>query len=121
MELSQLDRRKFAAMLPALLAAAALAPEAQAQQASTADNPVHGDPTPGFGAPASGPLPELVSGVYTPSAPSGSAPDRKSQKYLIGMLKAGNIRLEMHETHQEVGAVHEAVGKHLHSEIWLVR
>jgi mannose-6-phosphate isomerase-like protein (cupin superfamily) len=37
------------------------------------------------------------------------------------MLKAGNIRLEMHETHQEIGAVHEPVGKHLHSEIWLVR
>ena len=37
------------------------------------------------------------------------------------MLKAGNIRLEMHETHQEIGAVHEPTGKHLHSEIWYVR
>jgi mannose-6-phosphate isomerase-like protein (cupin superfamily) len=37
------------------------------------------------------------------------------------MLKTGNIRLEMHETHQEAGAVHEATGKHLHSEIWYVR
>jgi mannose-6-phosphate isomerase-like protein (cupin superfamily) len=126
MEHSQLDRRAFAALLPALLAAAALAPEAQAQQAiapasPNMDNPIHGDPTPGFGAPTTGILPVLVSGVYTPSAPSGSAPDRKSQHYLIGMLKAGNIRLEMHETHQEIGAVHEPVGKHLHSEIWLVR
>jgi len=39
----------------------------------------------------------------------------------MGALKAGNIRLEMHETTQEVGAPHEAIGTHLHSEIWLVR
>ncbi len=37
------------------------------------------------------------------------------------MLKAGNIRLEMHETIQEVGAEHEPVETHLHSEIWLVQ
>jgi len=128
MEPTQLDRRQFAAMLPALIAAAALTPEAQAQQAAAApsehpemDHPVHGEPTPGFGAPAAGPLQELVSGVYAPSDPSGTAPGRTSRHYLIGMLKAGNIRLEMHETHQEAGAVHEATGKHLHSEIWYVR
>jgi len=121
-----IDRRAFAALLPALFAAAALTPRAHAQQSAAPsdhpemDHPVHGEPTPGFGAPATGTLPELVSGVYTPSAPSGSAPGRKSQRYLIGMLKAGNIRLEMHQTHQEAGAVHEATGKHLHSEIWYV-
>src|SRR5258708_12919995 len=37
------------------------------------------------------------------------------------MLKAGNNRLEMHESTIERGAEHEAVGTHLHSEIWLVR
>jgi quercetin dioxygenase-like cupin family protein len=37
------------------------------------------------------------------------------------MLKAGNIRLEVHETTQEVGAPHEPIESHLHSEIWLVR
>jgi hypothetical protein len=124
MESTPLDRRQFAALLPALIAAAALTPETLAQQAAGApsmDHPVHGDPTPGFGAPATGPLPELVSGVYAPSEPSGSSPGRKSRKYLIGTLKAGNIRLEMHETHQEAGAVHEPTGKHLHSEIWYVR
>jgi mannose-6-phosphate isomerase-like protein (cupin superfamily) len=127
MEQSQLnrraiDRREFAALLPALIAAAALAPEAHAQQPSTAaaDNPVPGKPTPGIES-VPKPLPELVSGVYTPSAPYGSAPGRKSQRYLAGILKAGNIQTEMHETHQEVGAVHEAVGKHLHSEIWFVK
>jgi quercetin dioxygenase-like cupin family protein len=37
------------------------------------------------------------------------------------MLKTGNIRLEMHETTQEVGAPHEPIGRHLHNELWLVR
>jgi len=37
------------------------------------------------------------------------------------MLKAGNIRLEMHESTIQPGAEHEPVGTHLHSEIWLVR
>ena len=37
------------------------------------------------------------------------------------MLKAGNIRLEMHESVQQPGAPHEAVGTHKHSEIWLIQ
>jgi quercetin dioxygenase-like cupin family protein len=37
------------------------------------------------------------------------------------MLKAGNIRLEMHESTIQAGAQHEPVGTHLHNEIWLVR
>jgi mannose-6-phosphate isomerase-like protein (cupin superfamily) len=37
------------------------------------------------------------------------------------MLAAGNIRLEMHESVQQPGAPHEAVGTHKHSEIWLVQ
>jgi hypothetical protein len=120
-----MDRRQFAALLPALIAATALAPQAHAQQDSAAahpdaDHPIPGQPTPGIES-VPKPLPELVSGVYTPSAPYGSSPGRKSQRYLAGILKAGNIQTEMHETHQEVGAVHEAVGKHLHSEIWFVK
>ena len=121
----QIDRRAFAALLPALIASAALAPEAHAQQtalsAQTWTTQYTASPRPASGAPAAGPLPELVSGVYTPSESSGTSPGRKSRHYLIGMLKAGNIRLEMHETHQEAGAVHEATGKHLHSEIWYVK
>jgi len=123
MKHNQIDRRAFSALLPAIIAATALAPEAQAQQAAKQtdmDHPAPGQPTPGIEA-VPKPLPELVSGVYTPSAPYGSAPGRKSQRYLAGILKAGNIQTEMHETHQEVGAVHEAVGKHLHSEIWFVK
>jgi quercetin dioxygenase-like cupin family protein len=67
-------------------------------------------------------LPMLESGIFKPGpAKSGSVPKRTSQRYTSGMLKAGNIRLEMHETTQEVGAPHEPIDTHLHNEIWLVR
>jgi mannose-6-phosphate isomerase-like protein (cupin superfamily) len=120
-----MDRREFAAIVPRLLAAVALMPEAVAQQVPTGDmeHPVMGQSTPGpaSGAKPKGALPELVSGVYTPGAGYGSLPKRKSHRYLVGMLKAGNIQIEMHETIQEVGALHEPTEKHLHNEIWLVR
>jgi len=92
-----MDRREFAA----LLAASLLAP----------DN-----------AEAQSPLPVIESGVYkaTPLK-AGSIEGHASGRYLMGMLKAGNIRLEMHESTIQAGAQHEAVGTHLHSEIWLVR
>jgi mannose-6-phosphate isomerase-like protein (cupin superfamily) len=37
------------------------------------------------------------------------------------MLKAGNVQIEMHETTQQPGTPHEAIGTHLHNEIWMVR
>src|SRR5438445_11382169 len=97
-----MDRREFAALLPALLAASALAPESvEAQNAG---------------------LPVIESGVYKPSpAKAGSIAGHTSSSYLKGMLKAGNIRLEMHESTIDAGAEHEPVGTHLHSEVWLVR
>ena len=97
-----MDRREFAALLPVLLAGSALAPESLEAQ--------------------SGSLSTLESGVYKPTpAKAGSMAGHSSSRYLAGMLKAGNIRLEMHESTIEPGAEHEAVGTHLHSEIWLVR
>jgi quercetin dioxygenase-like cupin family protein len=93
-----MDRREFSVLLPALLTA--LLPEGAAAQETS--------------------LPEIVSGVYPPGKQSGSN-GHTSHRYLAGMLKAGNIQLEMHESMQEPGAVHEPVGKHLHNEIWLVR
>ena len=97
-----MDRREFAGLLPVLLAASGLVPEiAEGQRA---------------------PLKEIESGVYKPTPPkTGSQAGHSSSSYLIGMLKAGNIRLEMHESTIQPGAEHEAVGTHLHSEIWLVR
>lgn len=116
-----MDRRAFSQLLPALLATLSLEDlTAHAQEPD--DHPTMGTPTvdPG-GTKPKGELPELVSGVYTPGPGYGSLPKRKSHRYLIGKLKAGNIQLEMHETRQEVGALHEPIEKHLHSELWLVR
>jgi quercetin dioxygenase-like cupin family protein len=96
-----MDRREFAVLLPALLAGSVGADRALCQSAS---------------------LPVLESGVYKPTpAKAGSMAGHSSSRYLMGMLKAGNIRLEMHESTIEPGAQHEAIGTHLHSEIWLVR
>lgn len=93
-----MDRREFATLLPALLTAVAALPA----EAET--------------------LAALESGVYKPGPVSrGAVPKRVSQRYALGMLKAGNIRLEIHATTQEVGAPHEPIESHLHSEIWLVR
>lgn len=119
-----MDRREFSSLLPALLAAVAVLPEgAAAQQLGSMEHPVMGSPAPGpdKGAKPKGALPEIVSGVYTPGTGYGSLTKRTSHRYLVGMLKAGNIQIEMHETIQEVGAVHEPSEKHLHNEIWLVR
>ena len=121
-----MDRREFAALLPALLAASTFLPEtAAAQQAGTMDHPVMGEPTLG---PPNGnkpkgdvALPTLESGVYTPGAGYGSLAKRKSHRYFLGMLTAGNIQLECHETIQEVGAIHEPDDTHKHNEMWFVQ
>jgi len=60
--------------------------------------------------------------VFPPAPPkSGKVKERVSRHYITGMLKAGNVRLEMHETTQAPGAPHEPIGTHLHNELWLVR
>jgi quercetin dioxygenase-like cupin family protein len=94
-----IDRREFAVLLPALLALSA-------SRADAADTT----------------LPIVQSGVFKPGPPkTGAIPKRASRGYTKGMLKAGNIQLEIHETTQEVGAPHEPIETHLHSEIWLVQ
>ena len=97
-----MDRREFATLLPALLTCAALGAEDLEGQSAG--------------------LPAIESGVYkqTPMK-AGSMTGHASSRYLMGMLKAGNIRLEMHESIIQPGAQHEAVGTHLHNEIWLVK
>jgi len=98
-----MDRREFTGMMPALLALTVMGcNEAQGQAKSAA-------------------LPVLASGVYKPGPAKVAGEKRTSHAYLTGMLTAGNLRLEMHETTQEAGAPHEAIGTHLHNEIWLVR
>ena len=108
------DRRQFGAGLLALAAA----PEASAQSGAVApiSGPLGKDPKP-----TQAELETLVSGTFSPGPSYGSLAKRESRRYLIGMLTAGNIRLEMHETIQEPGAEHEPVDTHKHNELWLVQ
>ena len=106
-----MDRRDFAGMLPALLGAVGvLAGTAEGQTAPAA-----------AGAGPVRPMAELSSGVFKPQPGKGMVGGHESHQFLAGMLKAGNIRLEMHESVQAPGAPHEALGTHKHSEIWLVQ
>jgi quercetin dioxygenase-like cupin family protein len=111
----ELNRRDFAGMLAALLGSVSvLGAKAEAQAA------------PGAGSGTAGAVPvhelkELTSGAFKPQPGRGMVGGHESHQFLTGMLKAGNIRLEMHESVQAPGAPHEAVGTHKHSEIWLVQ
>jgi len=110
-----MDRRDFAGMLAGLLGGAALATkDAGGQVAAPAA------PTARAAAPPR-PLATLASGVFKPQPGRGMQGGHESHQFLTGMLTAGNIRLEMHESVQAPGAPHEAVGTHKHSEIWLVQ
>jgi len=96
-----MDRREFAAKVPALLALSSLLPLEAHGQTATA-------------------LKQWSSGVIKPSASKAGQEGHSSQQFGSGMLAAGNIRVEMHESVQQPGAPHEAVGTHKHSEIWYV-
>ena len=110
----ELNRRDFAGMVAALLGSVSvLGAKAEAQAAA-------GAAAAGAGA-GPRPLKELTSGVFKPQPGRGMQGGHESHQFLTGMLKAGNIRLEMHESVQAPGAPHEAVGTHKHSEIWLVQ
>lgn len=98
------NRREFAGFAALLMGAlAGLGSEAEAQAGSP-----H-------------PMKDLTSGVFKPQPGKGMVNGHESHQFLAGMLKAGNIRLEMHESTQQPGAPHEPVGTHKHSEIWLVK
>jgi mannose-6-phosphate isomerase-like protein (cupin superfamily) len=96
-----MDRREFAAKMPAVLALSSLLSRESVGQA--------------------GPLKQLSSGVFKPGPAKAGQEGHTSQAFLSGMLAAGHIRLEMHESVQQPGAPHEAVGVHKHSEIWCVK
>src|ERR1039457_6071832 len=106
-----MDRRKFAGLVPALLAIAGTLTESAGGRVAG-----RAGPPPGGGAPRA--RPELSSGVFKPQPGRGMQGGHESHQFLTGMLKAGNIRLEMHESVQQAGAPHEAIGTHKHSEIW---
>jgi len=108
-----MDRRDFAGMLVGV--AALMAAQAEGQSGTTAGT------APAAAGAGPRPLKELTSGVFKPQPGKGMVGGRESHQFLAGMLTAGNIRLEMHESVQQPGAPHEAVGTHKHSEIWLVQ
>ena len=83
-----MNRREFSSLVPALLALGASA-SANAQLTG----PPGKDPKP-----KQSEVKPVVSAIYTPGPGYGSLPKRVSHRHAIGMLTAGNIRLEMHET-----------------------
>jgi len=124
MDRDGMNRRDFAGMLAGLLAIAGTFPgkaEGQAGGAAAGQGSSTGEAGAAAGAHPAGGMKELTSGVYKPIAGRGMQGGHESHQFLTGMLKAGNIRLEMHESVQQAGAPHEAVGTHLHSEIWLMQ
>jgi quercetin dioxygenase-like cupin family protein len=126
MNLNGMNRRDFAGMLAGLLAiAGTFAGKAEGQAAGMAagagQSAGAGAGPAAAGARPTGAMRELTSGVFKPIAGRGMQGGHESHSYLTGMLKAGNIRLEMHESVQQAGAPHEAIGTHKHSEIWLMQ
>jgi mannose-6-phosphate isomerase-like protein (cupin superfamily) len=123
MNRDDVNRRDFAGMLAGLLAiAGTFAGKAEGQAGGATAGQGSGAVVAGAaGARPAGGMKELTSGVYKPIAGRGMQGGHESHQFLTGMLKAGNIRLEMHESVQQAGAPHEAVGTHLHSEIWLMQ
>lgn len=110
---SSLNRREFAGLVPALLTiAGALTGTAESQTAAAAAAGAAAGPRP---------MKELASGVFKPIPGKGMVGGHESHQFLTGMLAGGTIRLEMHESVQQAGAPHEAVGTHKHSEIWLMQ
>jgi quercetin dioxygenase-like cupin family protein len=99
-----MDRRTFTALMPALMAAAAL----PSQEPGMLQPGTH-EPGTEY---------NLVPGS-TSAGLSGHK--GTSHSYLLGMLRAGNFQLQMHETTQEVGALHEPKDRPLHNEIWCVK
>src|ERR1017187_6206549 len=111
--MDDLNRRDFAGMLAALLGTVTLASTNAEGQAAA---PAGAQAAAGAGPRA---MKELTSGVFKPQQGNGMQGGHESHQFLAGMLAGGTIRLEMHESVQQPGAPHEAVGTHKHSEIWL--
>jgi|ERR1700728_1320064 quercetin dioxygenase-like cupin family protein len=97
-----MNRRSFAALLPALAASLPLLAESQASPGSGAnEKPVE-------------------TGVYSGFTPPEQFSGRAGHSFFHGMLPT-EIGCEAHVSYLAVGAPHEPEEKHTHSEIWLVR
>jgi quercetin dioxygenase-like cupin family protein len=99
-----MNRRIFAALLPALAASLPSLAEAQTQTASatsSGENPIE-------------------TGIYPGFTPPEHFSGRVGHSFFHGMLPTG-IGCEAHVSYLAPGAQHEPEEKHKHSEIWLVR
>ncbi len=101
-----MNRRDFAALLPALAAGLPVL----AEQNGTAQT-----------GPASGAAAEPIkTDMYPGFTPPAEFTGRKGHSFFHGMLPT-DIGCEAHVSYLAVGAQHEPLEKHQHSEIWLVR
>jgi quercetin dioxygenase-like cupin family protein len=100
-----MDRRSFAALLPALAAGLpALAEQNGTGQTAT-------------GSSAAEPI---EAGIFPAFTPPAEFTGRKGHSFFHGMLPT-NIGCEAHVSFLAPGAQHEPPEKHEHSELWLVR
>ncbi len=96
-----MNRRSFAALLPALAAGLPALAQSQAGTSPTGPTPVE-------------------TGVYPGFTPPEQFTGRAGHSFFHGMLPT-EIGCEAHVSYLAVGAQHEPEEKHMHSEIWLVR
>ena len=116
-----LNRRDFAGLLVGAAAVMAARADGQVPSAGAAAAADTAAGVAGSAAHEGRAVKTLTSGVFKPRSGKGMVGGHESHQFLSGMLTAGNIRLEMHESVQAPGAPHEAVGTHKHSEIWLLQ
>lgn len=100
-----MNRRSFAALLPALAAGLPAFATSQAGGQS--------------GEPAAAETP-VETGVFQGFRPEEHFNGRSGHSFFYGMLPT-DIGCEAHVSYLAVGAQHEPEEKHKHSEIWLVR
>jgi quercetin dioxygenase-like cupin family protein len=103
-----MNRRNFAALLPAL---AAGLPALAEQNGTTPTAP---------GAASAANTPAIETGTYPAFTPPSEFTGRKGHSFFRGMLPT-NIGCEAHVSYLAPGTQHEPLEKHEHSEIWLVR
>ena len=108
-----MNRRRFAAFLPALFAGlpafARMKPEPAAPQAGAA---------PDARSAASGKT--IESGVFPAFTPPEQFSGHAGHSFIHGMLPT-NIGCETHVSYLQPGTPHEPEEKHTHSELWFVR
>jgi len=103
-----MNRRRFAAMIPALAAGwpALAEPNGLAQTSPSSASAAAGNP--------------IETGVYPGFTPPAEFTGRKGHSFFHGMLPT-DIGCEAHVSYLAPGAQHEPEEKHQHSEIWMVR